>query len=101
MLCSNYTSLKALNFLNFFKHTPLNFHMYTHTFLEKLSMRVKKYSISLKDIVLMGQHIQMHNLQLLSCLQLVHMKDMGASIIKWTKKVLRYTKAIIFLVKRL
>ena len=45
------------------------------SFLEKLSMRVTNYFVSLKDIVLMGQHIQMHNLQRLSCLQLVHMKD--------------------------
>ena len=28
-------------------------------------------------------------------------KNMGASIVKWTKKVLWYTKAMIFLVKRL
>ena len=26
---------------------------------------------------------------------------LGASIVKWTKKVLRYTEAMIFLVKRL
>ena len=26
---------------------------------------------------------------------------MGASIVKWTKQVLRYTKAMVFLVKRL
>ena len=29
----------------------------------------------------------------------VNILGMGASIVKWTKKVLRYTKAMIFLVK--
>ena len=28
-------------------------------------------------------------------------QHMGASIVKWTKQVLRHTKAVVFLVKRL
>lgn len=75
MLCSNYISIKDLNSFKFIKHSSLTFNMYTHTFLKKLSKGVTKYLVSLMDIVLMGPHIPMHNLQRLSYLQLVHMKD--------------------------
>src|SRR5450759_5288591 len=49
-------SANALNSLNFSNHSLLVFSRYTHIFLEKSSMKVKKYLAPPKDMFFMGPH---------------------------------------------
>jgi len=56
MLCSDCLSTRALNSLNFSKHSLLALSMYAHTFLEKSSMKVRKYRAPPMDVVFIGPH---------------------------------------------
>ena len=56
ILCSDCLSTKAFHSTNFSNTSLLDFSTYTHTFLEKSSMKVRKYLPPPIDVVLIGPH---------------------------------------------